>query len=157
FVSSLAVPSAGPFPTLEPVAKDLVRVRAGFEAMTVTDAHPYLVIERKIPADILCHPRFARCIRIDARGNAIFPHWNHAGLSGFEVKNHGFTGFAPGGEKGIWASNTEDADTALVICETSIDALSHFALKRPEGTRYASTAGSLNQTQPELIRLAAES
>ena len=43
----------------------------------------------------------------------------------------------------------------LVIAETAIDALSHFALRRPPSARYVSTAGSLNQTQPELIRSAA--
>lgn len=155
-VPSPALPNRGAFPTLAPAERDAVRVRARVEAMTATDAHPYLLDVRQIPADVLAHPRFAGRIRIDGNGNAVFPHWNLSGISGYEVKNSGFTGFAPGGEKGLWASRTEPDDTALVIAETAIDALSHFAMKRPEAARYVSTAGSLNPAQPELIRRAAE-
>ena len=142
-------------PIVEPASKDLVQVRVRLEAMTVTAAHPYLVNERKIPAEVLSHRRFLERVRIDDRGNAVFPHWNLSGLSGYELKNHHFTGFAPGGEKGLWASRTTPGDSALVITETAIDALSHFALKLPERTRYISTAGTLNPSQPELIRRAA--
>lgn len=140
---------------LTPASKDLLRVRARFEAMLVSDCHPYLFTERKIPGDVLRDPRFSGRVRIDSHGNAVFPHGNFHGLSGFEVKNREFTGFAPGGEKGLWASHIDAEDTALVIAETAIDALSHFALKRPGATRYVSTAGSLNKTQPELIQRAA--
>lgn len=142
---------------LEPASRDLLRVQARYEAMRRLEGHHlYLETERLIPAEVLIHPRFFDRIRIDNYGNAIFPHWNLSGLSGFEIKNHEFTGFAPGGEKGLWASHTEAKDMALVIAETAIDALSHFALKRQEATRYVSTAGTLNPSQPELIRRAAD-
>ena len=149
-------PSVPVLPVLEPALKDLGQVRARLEGMTVSHGHPYLVSTRKIPAEVLGHLRFFDRVRIDSHGNAVFPHWNLSGLSGYEIKNHQFTGFAPGGEKGLWASHTDPADTVLVIAETAIDALSHFALKRPEKTRYVSTAGTLNPSQPELIRRAAE-
>jgi Toprim-like/Protein of unknown function (DUF3991) len=151
---SPALPST--FPTLEPAEKDLVRVHARFESMAVTSAHPYLLTERKIPAEVLSHPRFFDRVRTDDHGNAVFPHWNISGLSGYEVKNRGFTGFSPGGEKGLWGSHTDSGDLALVISETAIDALSHVAIKRPALARYVSTAGSLNSSQPNLIRRAAE-
>ena len=143
-------------PILEPASKDLVQVRVRLEAMTVTATHPYLLNERKIPAEVLSHRRFLERVRIDDHGNAVFPHWNLSGLSGYELKNHHFTGFAPGGEKGLWASRTSPGDSALVVCETAIDALSHFALRRLGNARYLSTAGSLNPAQPELLRRAAE-
>ncbi|MCI0538821.1 MAG: DUF3991 and toprim domain-containing protein [Verrucomicrobiales bacterium] len=143
--------------TLEPASKDLIRVRARLEAMEVTRGHhPYLERERRIPVEILAHPRFADRIHIDGHGNVIFPHWNLSGVCGYEIKNHNFTGFALGGEKGLWESNRDASDTAVVIAETAIDALSHFALKRPIATCYVSTAGTLNPSQPELIRLAAD-
>lgn len=142
-------------PVLEPVAKDLLRVRAKFEGMQeVAGHHPYLEAERRIPAAILADPQFSGCIRNDDRGNAVFPHWNESGLSGFEMKNHYFTGFAPGGEKGLWESNATKRDNVLVIVESAIDGLSHFAIRRPPGSRYVSIAGTLNQNQPHLLRLA---
>jgi hypothetical protein len=153
-----ASPNADAFASaLEPASKDLLRVRARFEAMSpIVGHHVYLENERRIPADVLCHPRFRGRIRIDAHKNAIFPHWNLSGLSGFETKNHNFTALRLAAEKGLWASHGAPDDAALVIAETAIDALSHFALKRPQRTRYVSTAGALNPSQPELIRHAAE-
>jgi Toprim-like/Protein of unknown function (DUF3991) len=139
-------------PDLEPTSRDLIQVRARYAAMTPPDGpHPYLLNERLIPASVLNHPRFAGRLRIDVRRNAVFPHINRDGICGYEIKNRGFTGFAPGGEKGLWCSRTDDDDNAIVICETAIDALSHFAIRRPQRTRYISTAGAFNATQPDLI------
>ena len=138
--------------TLEPASKDLIAVRARYEATKPIDgSHPYLENERSIPAEVLCDPRFAGRIRIDSFGNAIFPHWNQDGLCGYEIKNRNFTGFAPGGEKGLWGSRIGPDDSKLIIAETAIDALSYFALKDPPGARYISTAGALNPIQPTLI------
>jgi hypothetical protein len=113
--------------------------------------HSYLENERRIPADLFSNPRFFGRIRTDNHKNAIFPHWNQDGLCGYEIKNRNFTGFAPGGEKGLWGSRTSPEDTRLVIAETAIDALSYFVLKHPPGARYISTAGALNPVQPALI------
>ena len=99
-------------------------------------------------------PRFAGRIRIDAKGNAIFLHFDQQGLCGYEIKNRGFTGFASGGTKGLWSSHEEAADTSLVVCESAIDALSHAALFPAPGTRYTSIGGQMNPLQPELVRAA---
>lgn len=140
----------------EPTSKNILRVRASFENTKVITQHPYLERERCIPAEVLAGPRFSGCVRTDARGNAIFPHLNELGLCGFEIKNKNFTGFSPGGEKGLWQSAALEADNSLVICESAIDALSHFALKCPERSRYVSIAGAMNPGQPELLRGAAK-
>ena len=42
---------------------------------------------------------FAERIRTDERGNTVFQHNDREGLTGWEVKNKGFTGFASGGRK----------------------------------------------------------
>ncbi|MEM9702407.1 MAG: toprim domain-containing protein [Planctomycetota bacterium] len=136
----------------EPVAKDVLAVRARYEAAQPLDRpHPYLNTTRCIPAALTASGRFAGRVRIDGRGNVLFPHWNQDGLCGFEVKNHGFTGFAPGGTKGLWGSHIRDTDRRLVIAETAIDALSYAALFDDGRTRYVSTAGKMNPHQPELI------
>lgn len=67
-------------------------------------------------------------MRIDSRGNAVFPHFDLDGLCGYEIKNRGFTGFARGGAKGLWLSNAQDGDNRLIFAESAIDALSHAAL-----------------------------
>jgi hypothetical protein len=93
-------------------------------------------------------------IRIDQRGNAVFPHFDQEGLCGFELKNTGFTGFSIGGTKGLWLSQKLPEDTRLIFSESSLDALSHALLFPDNHARYASVGGKLNPVQPELIRAA---
>lgn len=140
---------------LMPASKDLVRVRARLEGMSVAATHSYLEGERAIPGTLLQHARFAGRVRIDERGNAIFPHQNENGFCGWEAKNRGFTGFAPGGKKGLWTSAAFDGDNTLVVAESAIDALSFAALWPSQCARYASIAGAMNSGQPKLLRLAA--
>ena len=63
------------------------------------DGHPYLERRRALPPALLALDRFAGRIRIDDKGNAVFPHFDAEGLSGYELKNVGFTGFASGGAR----------------------------------------------------------
>lgn len=137
-------------PQLEPASKDLVQVQAAFAVMEPVNAHPYLK-SRHIPATVLSSPRLAGRVYSDARHNAIFPHYNAMGLCGYEIKNQGFTGFAKGGEKGLWFSAINRADTAAVIGETAIDAISYYALHPSPAMRLFSTGGSMNPDQPGLI------
>ena len=119
-----------------------------------SNGHPYLERERAIPAALLALDRFAGRVRIDDRGNAVFPHFDAQGLSGYEIKNTGFTGFASGGTKALWLSKRSADDNRLVLTEASIDALSHAVLFPDNRTRYASIGGKPNPQQPELIRAA---
>lgn len=147
-----ATPS--PYPALPKTAKDRIRVETEFARMHKAKSYPYLERERAIPAGLLQHQRFAGRIRIDGRGNAVFPHFDGDGLCGFEIKNSGFTGFSSGGTKGLWHSNDELTDNRFVICESAIDGLSHAALFPDDHVRYASIGGQVNPVQPELIRAA---
>ena len=148
----VAVPS---FPALPKTAKDRMRVETEYAKMQEARRHPYLEGERGLPAVLLESECFAGRVRIDARGNAVFGHFDHEGLCGYEIKNSGFTGFAGGGSKGLWLSHGRDDDDRLVFCESAIDALSHAVLFPAERTRYASIGGKPNPLQPELIRAAA--
>jgi hypothetical protein len=136
---------------VEPSSKDLARVLAAYNRTRAVTRHLYLEF-RGLPASLLSDPRFDRRIFMDQRKNAVFPHWNASGICGFELKNKGFTGFSPGGEKGLWISRTGKNYTRLVIAESAIDALSHAAIFPDPAARYSSTGGKMNPQQPALIR-----
>ena len=129
-----------------------MKVDEAFAWMEDVSVHPYLESERAIPAALLQRDRFGGRIRIDARRNAVFPHFDADGLCGYEIKNLNFTGFAPGGTKGLWLSQEEPRDDRLILCESAIDALSYAALFLEERSRYASFAGQISPAQRELIR-----
>ncbi len=149
-------PAPKMLPPLEPSSKDRMLVDRKFRAMVDAPRHQYLEQRRSIPAAVLSSARFAGRVRADHRGNAIFPHFDGEGLSGYEIKNEGYTGFARGGEKGLWASNDQPQDRRLVIAESAIDALSYAALfpDLSDETRYVSLGGKPNPKQPSLLEAA---
>jgi len=137
----------------KPVDKNTAQVAYYLAQADFTDSHPYLVHERSISSDTLKDNRFSRSVKIDNRGNAIFTHYNGQGISGYEIKNHDFTGFAKGGKKGVWYSSNIMRAKRIVIVESAIDALSHAELKQTsEETAYVSIAGSMSASQLELIK-----
>jgi len=142
-------PVQASFPDLLPSTRDRQQVVRAFAAMQSVARHPYLAL-RGLDLDTAGDPRFLGTVFADARGNAVFPHRDPDGLCGYETKNRGFTGFAPSGEKALWASNVREGDAALVIAESAVDAMSHFAMNRPFA-RYVSTAGAWNRRTPEHI------
>ncbi|QDU98613.1 DUF3991 and TOPRIM domain-containing protein [Lignipirellula cremea] len=154
--STANIPTQPLFEDLVPSEHDAGRVLATWmRAQPIPGAHAYLE-QRHISRQVLADPIFADRIRIDGRRNALFPHWNSdAEICGFEVKNAGFTGFAPGGVKGLWASRPRPNDCELYICETAIDALSAAQLFGTERKRFLSTAGQVSPYQSELLRSAA--
>jgi len=130
-------------------------VLVDWERARVCHSLPYLT-SRGIGKDVLEDPRFAGCVRVDKRNNALFPHYDHHGLCGFEMKNYDFTGFAAGGVKGLWTSRAGIKDHFLVFVESAIDAYSFHILHGLENTRYMSTGGGLNRSQPDFLRGAME-
>jgi Toprim-like/Protein of unknown function (DUF3991) len=144
------------FPVLHKTEKDRIKVEAAYAKMRdAVDGHPYLERRRALPASLIADERFAGRIRIDGKTNAVFPHFDAEGLSGYELKNVEFTGFASGGNKALWLSQEFPDDKRLVITESAIDALSHAVLFPNKHARYASIGGKPNPAQPELIRAAA--
>lgn len=149
---------------LLPVSRDRAGVLAEWERARVCLSLPYLT-NRGLGPDVLALPRFAGCVRVDRRNNALFPHYNKDGLCGYEIKNKNFTGFAPGGVKGLWFSKAFPSDRQLVLTESAIDGLSYHVLHPDElWNRYMSTGGELNPQQrgdlelqqPGLLRSAME-
>lgn len=88
---------------LKMVSKDTTKVLASLGAMQSVISHSYLE-NRGIDFDLMADPRFIGRIYADGYNNAVFPHWNSSGICGYEIKNQNFTGFASGGEKGLWIS-----------------------------------------------------
>ena len=152
--SWLAVPPVGVphFPELPRIAKDRAAVEERYASMRRAERNSFLEHERGIPPYVFRYWRFRGRIKIDGRANVAFPHFDTEGLCGYELRNRGFKGFARGGTKALWLSKTNSQDRRLIICESAIDAIS-FAVLFPDGfARYASTAGKLNGSQPDLIR-----
>jgi len=141
------------FSKLEPTSPDRMHVEREYRRMFEAPGHPYLEQKRCLPGILLSSSRFAGRVRIDHCGNAVFPHFDLAGLCGYEIKNHGFTGFAAGGRKGLWFSRTGPSDRRLVLAESAIDALSYAVLfpDVEDRTRYASLGGKPNAEQPGLV------
>jgi len=139
------------FPKLESTSPDRVQVESQYRRMAKALRHPYLEQARCVPATLLDASRFAGRVRIDSRGNAIFPHFDGAGLCGYEIKNQRFTGFARGGQKGLWLSHCRPHDRRLVVAESAIDALSHAALFPDVADQTALPAWAANRMANSLV------
>lgn len=137
----------------EPSSKDRQQVLSAWMRMRAIDGHhPYLQDVRKLAATTLADKRFAGHVRIDGRGNAVFPHYDLDGLTGYELKNEGFTGFSKGGTKALWRSANLGHAPRVVLVESAIDAMSHAQITGDTEAAYVSTGGSMNDSQRELVR-----
>lgn len=156
-VPNLAQTSHPSFSELQPQIHDLTQVRLAWEeARPIEGTNDYLQVERRIPAAIVVDARFQDQLRSGPRQNILFAHHQSGELYGFEIKNRGFTGFAPGGVKGLFCSLSSPGDRELVICETAIDALSYAALHGVHGKRFVSTAGQISPLQKQLLQTAVD-
>lgn len=152
---------------LKPTTKDLAQVEQTLARAQLRISHPYLE-SRALSPSTLSDPRFRGTWSIATgyfrdglwqplcgdRGNVLFPHRDENGVCGYEAKNRDFTGFAPGGEKGLWASRVRATDNVLVIAESAIDAISYHELSPNPKARYVSFAGQMNPRQPALLERA---
>src|SRR5260370_23259359 len=111
------------FPALEPSSPNRIRVECAYRRMANAHRYAYLEHERCVPAAVLLSPRFAGRMRIDSHGNTVFPHFDAAGLCGYEIKNCGFSGFAAGGQNGLWCSPSPRDDRARCLAVSAVDAL----------------------------------
>ena len=142
---------------LKPLSKNREQVLKQLAKTSIAEKHPYLE-SRGIKKAIQKSSRFLASVRLDKYNNAIFPHQDELGITGFEIKNFNFMGFSRGGEKALWCSNSFKKDTKLVITESTIDAFSYAQL-HPEtlnNTRYISVGGTMSNKQRELIKAAME-
>ena len=133
--------------------KDRAKILCELEGMKIINNHSYLA-QRGINKTLLENERFRETIKLDAHNNVVFPHRDKSGNCGYELKNQKFTGFSPGGEKGVWHSNVFTTDKNLVLTESAIDALSYHQINRDKDTRYFSVGGALSSKQLGIIKSA---
>ncbi|MEO5347645.1 MAG: DUF3991 and toprim domain-containing protein [Magnetococcus sp. YQC-9] len=97
---------------------------------------------------------FADHVRIDARGNVAFRHNDRSGVTGWELKNKGFTGFSSGGRKALFACRIGTTHPAphprIVIAESAIDVMSFYQFNSAPGL-FVSFAGALSPDQRTLL------
>ena len=139
---------------MEPHSGDLESVAAEYSRATHTSTIRYLH-GRGIRPETLSSERFAEQIRVDVRGNVLFPHRDldqPDRLMGFEKKNRGFSSFATGGTKTLWVSQTLPDDDRLVVVEGAIDALSYHQLAPRPHTQYGSTGGGFGPRTFDAIQ-----
>ena len=114
--------------------------------------HRYLN-ERKIEIDDNFHDRFGKRVFADRRNNAVFPHFDQAGICGYFKKNTEFAGFSSEGIKGLWVSEIEETDKVMVITESAIDSISYAILHGyPKDTFYVSTEGNISSEQLDYLK-----
>ena len=149
--TSKFIPRAKP----QPINSDRLSIIKAASSFEVVQSHPYLE-KRGISQSILKSDRFIGTVAIDKRGNAIFPHYDRDGLTGFTIKNDNFTGFSKSGTKALWQSKPNQSDRRLVIVESAIDAMSYHQLFTDNNphTRYISTEGTISSSQLDLIKTA---
>ncbi|MEM8722136.1 MAG: toprim domain-containing protein [Cyanobacteria bacterium P01_G01_bin.39] len=139
----------------QPISRDRLKIIKAVSRFKIVQEHDYLE-KRGIDQSILKSDRFMGTVAVDRYGNAIFPHYDKEGITGFTTKNENYTGFSKGGTKALWQSKSQESDRRLVIVESAIDAMSYHQLKSQKNyhTRYISTGGTISSSQLDLIKTA---
>jgi hypothetical protein len=137
----------------QPVERDRAKLIAAYHKLQPYGGD-YLETERKLrPATIAA---FAQVIRQDQRGNVCFIHRDASGeVSGWEIKNRGFSGFSSGGSKALamhMPDPDDDSVRRVVVTESMIDAMSYYQVNGRAGDLYVSFAGSMSDAQAEQLR-----
>lgn len=130
------------------------RIKALFSRVKQIKGDDYLQNVRKIPLSTLQNQLFAERIYRDFYGNIVFPHYDHSGVCGLELKNTDKGVFVRGSAKGLWTSTINLKAETLVITESPIDGLSYFTLfpdVQKSGVVFASVSGGLRPHQVQLI------
>lgn len=136
----------------EPSTVDRQQVLAVWLRMQPAEGrHPYLENERKLSVETLADPRFIGMVRQDAKGNAVFPHYDREGLAGYELKNEGFTGFSKNGTKAVWHSANLATAPRVVLVESAIDGMSHAQITGDTDAAYISIGGAMSDRQRDLL------
>jgi hypothetical protein len=142
-------------PAPKPVAttRDRAAAVAAWEGLRPYSGD-YLQAERQLSAATVA--AFSDRIRQDARGNVCFRHIDMDGVTGYEIKNKGFTGFATGGEKAVFTCriNEDKPVSKVVVTESAIDAMSYHEMNgvEGEGVVYFSFGGGMSDRQKQVLR-----
>lgn len=86
--------------------------------------------------------------------NTAFPQLYKDNIVGLEIKATIFKEQAVDSlnSAALWLSNTTTKTTTLVVAESAVDALSHYQLKQPTNSLYASVSGQLTDNKVAEIK-----
>lgn len=134
-----------------PLEKDRIKLLQNYHQLTEYNGK-YLSQQRGLSADTL--KAFAGEVKQDKKGNTVFVHKDGDGeVTGWEAKNAGFTGFSSGGEKSLFRCQPDAGEVKrVIVCESSIDAMSYHQLKGREGDLYVSFGGGMSSAQEEQLK-----
>lgn len=136
-----------------PIPASFAAVQHAFARTQNIANHKYLS-NRGISDATQADSRFRGMIRRDPRGNVVFPHYTRqAILTGYELKNQGFTGFSKGGRKAMWFSNNITKASKVYVVESGIDALSLAQFIPDPKAAYISVGGAMSPKQKEELKL----
>ena len=111
---------------------------------------PDYLLDRGLSRETLSEPRFMDTFRQSRRGDMIFPHRDRDGFTGYEIRRHGFNGFGERTFKALWLTRNFRDAKSIVLCESSVNALSHWQLHKFDSA-YVSIAGTVSALQRDLL------
>lgn len=111
---------------------------------------PAYLLGRGLSSLTMTAPCFLDSFREDRRGNILFPHRDRIGFMGYELRNVGFKGFGRDTHKALWFSKNLSEAKTLLLCESSIDCMSHYQLHGGDSA-YVSIGGTLSELQRDLL------
>lgn len=115
-----------------------------------TPGVPAYLLSRGLSSLTMTQGLFVDTFRVDRKGNVIFPHWDRSGMCGYELKNVGFKSFGADTKKGLWHSKNLCFAQSIIICESSIDCLSHYQIHSGD-SGYVSLGGTIGNMQRDLL------
>jgi hypothetical protein len=112
-------------------------------------------ITRETLNDILFEGRILQS-RTGTHRNTAFPYRKELDgrIVGAEVRNHNFKGHMCGSLRGVslWVSRCMPGSERIVVCESALDALSHFEMNGDGRDVYVSFGGHLAEGQLECLK-----
>ena len=139
-------------PKPKPVTRDRAAIMATWHSLQAYTGD-YLQSRRIAPATIAA---FSDNIRMELKHkNICFKHEDADGVTGWEVKNRTFTGFASGGTKSFFAARVgltpDNPPPRIVLSESALDVMSYYQTD-PRPGLYLSFAGALSPDQKTLLQ-----
>lgn len=131
--------------------KNIEAVRTFISQRKPAQASPYIE-GRGISKETINHGLFKNKILVGFNGAVIFPHHDASGLCGYEYRGPDIRGFSKDGIKGLWYSQIPSQLDKIIFTESSIEALSHYQLNKPENVAYFSAGGNWTPETGQLIQ-----
>ena len=150
-------PSSPSRPSCKPSLTASVQGDEGYRKKTTAvwnaarwEPEPAYLFARGLTKETMTTSLFVDTFRVDKKGNVVFPHSDRLGLTGYELRNVSLKTFGGGTKKALWYSKNLCYSPSIVICESSIDCLSHYQIHGGDAG-YVSLCGAIGNRQRDLL------